>query len=74
MYGTNVKIARIFNTYGPHMRPDDGRVISNFINAILDETEIIIYGNGEQTRSLCFVTDMVDGLIALMNSECIRSN
>lgn len=69
MYGTNVKIARIFNTYGPHMRPDDGRVISNFINAILDETEIIIYGNGEQTRSLCYVTDMVDGLIALMNSD-----
>lgn len=69
IYNTNVKIARIFNTYGPYMRSDDGRVISNFVNAILDETEIIIYGNGEQTRSLCYVTDMIDGLIALMNSN-----
>lgn len=68
-YNMDVKIARIFNTYGPYMRSDDGRVVSNFINAILEKTEITIYGNGEQTRSLCYISDMVDGLISLMNSN-----
>lgn len=69
MYNIDVKIARIFNTYGPFMRPDDGRVISNFVNAILDGNEIKIYGTGEQTRSMCYVSDMVAGLMALMNSN-----
>lgn len=68
-YNMDVKIARIFNTYGPYMRLDDGRVVSNFIKAVLDKTEITIYGNGEQTRSLCYISDMVDGLISLMNSS-----
>lgn len=69
IYRTNVTIARIFNTYGPYMRSDDGRVIPNFINSILDDAEIAIYGSGNQTRSLCYVSDMVEGLIMLMNSE-----
>lgn len=68
IFKLDVKIARIFNTYGPYMRPDDGRIVSNFINAILNGTEIVIYGDGRQTRSLCYVSDTVEGLIALMNS------
>lgn len=61
-----VKVARIFNTYGPRMQPDDGRVVSNFIVQALSGTPITIYGDGSQTRSFCFVDDMVDGLMALM--------
>jgi UDP-glucuronate decarboxylase len=63
-----VKIARIFNTYGPRMHPDDGRVISNFIIQALQNKEITIYGDGSQTRSFCYVDDMVDGLIRLMDT------
>ncbi|HEY0973248.1 MAG TPA: UDP-glucuronic acid decarboxylase family protein [Solimonas sp.] len=63
-----IKVARIFNTYGPHMRPDDGRVVSNFIVQALKGEPITIYGDGRQTRSFCYVSDLVDGLMRLMNS------
>ena len=63
-----IKIARIFNTYGENMRPDDGRVISNFIIQALKNEPITIYGDGSQTRSFCYITDLLDGLIALMDS------
>jgi UDP-glucuronate decarboxylase len=63
-----VKIARIFNTYGPHMHPGDGRVVSNFIVQALTGEPITVYGDGLQTRSLCFVSDTVDGLVRLMDS------
>ncbi|BCI68792.1 NAD-dependent epimerase/dehydratase family protein [Acetobacter aceti] len=66
----DTRIARIFNTYGPGMQRDDGRVISNFVTCLLDEKKIEIYGDGNQTRSFCYVDDMVDGLIALMASDC----
>lgn len=64
-----IKIARIFNTYGPRMRPDDGRVISNFIVQALQGKDITIYGDGSQTRSFIYVDELVDGLIRLMNSD-----
>ncbi len=64
-----IKVARIFNTYGPFMRPDDGRVVSNFICQSLIGEDITIFGDGSQTRSFCFVTDLVDGLVRLMNSS-----
>ena len=64
-----VRVARIFNTYGPHMHPDDGRVVSNLICQALSGREVTIYGDGSQTRSFCYVADMVDGLIRLMESE-----
>jgi UDP-glucuronate decarboxylase len=63
-----IKIARIFNTYGPNMRPDDGRVVSNFIIQALNEKDITIYGDGKQTRSFQYIDDLVEGLIRLMNS------
>lgn len=63
-----IKVARIFNTYGPNMHPDDGRVISNFILQALRNQPITIYGDGSQTRSFCYVDDMVEGLIRLMNT------
>lgn len=63
-----IKIARIFNTYGPHMHPGDGRVVSNFIVQALTGEPITVYGDGQQTRSLCFVDDTVDGLIRLMDA------
>lgn len=63
-----IKVARIFNTYGPFMRPDDGRVVSNFICQALLGEDITVFGDGSQTRSFCFVTDLVDGFIRLMNS------
>jgi UDP-glucuronate decarboxylase len=66
-YGLDIKVARIFNTYGPTMSIDDGRVVSNFINQAITSKDITIYGDGSQTRSFCYVTDMVAGLIALMN-------
>jgi UDP-glucuronate decarboxylase len=66
--GVNVGIARIFNTYGPKMLPNDGRVVSNFICQALKNEEITIYGDGLQTRSFCFITDMIDGLTKLMDS------
>jgi UDP-glucuronate decarboxylase len=63
-----IKVIRIFNTYGPRMHPNDGRVISNFIVQALKGEDITIYGSGEQTRSFCYVDDMIDGLIAMMNT------
>ncbi len=63
-----IKVARIFNTYGPRMYPDDGRVVSNFITQALRNEDITIYGDGSQTRCFCYVDDMIDGLIRLMNS------
>lgn len=65
--GVNSKIARIFNTYGPRMAIKDGRVVSNFIIQALQGKDITVYGNGAQTRSFCYVDDMVDGLIRMMN-------
>jgi UDP-glucuronate decarboxylase len=65
----DIRIARIFNTYGPHMAPDDGRVISNFARDALNGDPLTIYGDGKQTRSFCYVSDMVEGLIKLMESE-----
>lgn len=64
-----IKVARIFNTYGPRMHPDDGRVVSNFIVQALEDRPITVYGDGSQTRSFCYVDDMVDGLIRLMATE-----
>ena len=64
-----IKVARIFNTYGPNMHPHDGRVVSNFIMQALLNRPITIYGNGEQTRSFCYVDDLVEGLMRLMNSD-----
>jgi UDP-glucuronate decarboxylase len=63
-----IKVARIFNTYGPNMHPHDGRVVSNFIVQALEGEDISIYGDGSQTRSFCYVDDLIDGLIRLMNS------
>ena len=65
---TNVGIARIFNTYGPRMLPNDGRVVSNFICQALQGEDLTIYGDGSQTRSFCFISDMVNGLTKLMES------
>nr|QDY51833.1 hypothetical protein 1_218 [Mimiviridae sp. ChoanoV1] len=67
--GVDIRIARIFNTYGPYLNKDDGRVVSNFINQAINNNDITIYGNGEQTRSFCFVSDLVEGLIKLMNCQ-----
>ncbi|MFO0753222.1 MAG: UDP-glucuronic acid decarboxylase family protein [Thermodesulfovibrionales bacterium] len=63
-----IKVARIFNTYGPRMHPNDGRVVSNFIVQALRGEDITVYGDGKQTRSFCYVDDLIDGLIRLMNS------
>jgi UDP-glucuronate decarboxylase len=63
-----IKVARIFNTYGPRMHPNDGRVVSNFIMQALRGEDITVFGEGKQTRSFCYVDDLVDGLIKLMNS------
>ena len=68
-YGIKIKVARIFNTYGPGMQPDDGRVISNFIVQALKNEDLTIFGTGEQSRSFCYVDDIVDGLVKLMNSR-----
>jgi UDP-glucuronate decarboxylase len=67
----DIRIARIFNTYGPNMDKEDGRVVSNFINQCLENKDITIYGDGSQTRSFCYVDDTVDGLIKLMNGDTI---
>jgi UDP-glucuronate decarboxylase len=64
-----IKVARIFNTYGPRMHPNDGRVVSNFIVQALRGDAITIYGEGQQTRSFCYVDDLIDGLVKLMNSS-----
>ena len=68
-HGLPIKVARIFNTYGPRMMPDDGRVVSNFIVQALRGEDITIYGDGSQTRSFCYIDDMVEGLIRLMESS-----
>jgi UDP-glucuronate decarboxylase len=65
----DVRVARIFNTYGPRMRPDDGRVVSNVICQALAGEDITIYGDGSQTRSFCYVDDLVEGLLRLMDSN-----
>jgi UDP-glucuronate decarboxylase len=67
-HGLEIKVARIFNTYGPRMHPSDGRVVSNFIVQALKGEPITLYGDGYQTRSFCYVDDLIDGLIRLMNS------
>ena len=67
-YGVDIKIVRIFNTYGPKMAINDGRVVSNFIIQALQNKDITIYGDGTQTRSFCFVDDLVNGLVKMMNS------
>lgn len=68
-HALQIKVARIFNTYGPKMHPNDGRVVSNFIVQALKNEPITIYGDGHQTRSFCYVTDLVDGLIRLMETS-----
>jgi UDP-glucuronate decarboxylase len=68
-YGVRIKVARIFNTYGPRMHPNDGRVVSNVIVQALEGRDLTIYGDGSQTRSFCYVDDLVDGLVRLMASD-----
>lgn len=67
-YGVEIKVIRIFNTYGPRMNPEDGRVVSNFIVQALRGEDITMYGDGTQTRSFCYVDDLIDGMVRLMNS------
>ena len=69
MHGVEVRIMRIFNTYGPNMRSDDGRVISNFIVQALKNEKITLYGDGSQTRSFCYVDDLINGMVLLMESN-----
>ena len=69
MNGVEVRVARIFNTYGPRMLPDDGRVVSNFIVQALRGEPLTLYGDGSQTRSFCYVSDLIEGLIRLMNGD-----
>lgn len=68
-YNVDIKVIRIFNTYGPRMRADDGRVVSNFIVQALKGKDITVYGDGSQTRSFCYVDDLIDGMIKMMNSN-----
>ncbi|MFP6664008.1 MAG: UDP-glucuronic acid decarboxylase family protein [Deltaproteobacteria bacterium] len=68
-HGVDSRIFRIFNTYGPRMRPDDGRVVTNFINQALHGEALTIYDDGQRTRSFCYVTDLIDGIISLMDSD-----
>jgi UDP-glucuronate decarboxylase len=68
-YGVDIRVARIFNTYGPRMALDDGRVVSNFVIQALKGSDLTIYGDGSQTRSFCFVDDLVDGIVRLMSSK-----
>jgi UDP-glucuronate decarboxylase len=68
-HNVDIKVMRIFNTYGPFMNPEDGRVVSNFIMQALRGIDITIYGDGSQTRSFCFVDNLIDGMIRLMNSR-----
>lgn len=67
-HNLQIKVVRLFNTYGPRMHPKDGRVVSNFIVSALSGTPLTVYGDGSQTRSFCFVDDLIDGLVAMMNS------
>jgi len=68
-YGVDIRVARIFNTYGPRMHPDDGRVVSNFIVQALRGKPLTIYGDGSQTRSFCYVSDLIEGLVRLMDAS-----
>ena len=68
-HGLDVRIVRIFNTYGPRMRPDDGRAVSNFLTQALDGKPLTVYGDGSQTRSFCYVDDLVRGLLGLLESD-----
>ena len=65
----DIKVVRIFNTYGPRMHPNDGRVVSNFIVQALQGKDITIYGDGQQTRSFCYVDDLIDAMVKMMNSK-----
>ena len=65
----DIKVVRIFNTYGPNMHPNDGRVVSNFIMQALTNQDITVYGNGEQTRSFCYIDDLINGMMKMMSSE-----
>ena len=67
--GVDTRIVRIFNTYGPRMHPEDGRVVSNFIVAALRNNPLVLYGDGEQTRSFCYVSDMIKGIMQMMQQE-----
>ena len=67
-YGVKIKVIRIFNTYGPKMDPNDGRVISNFVNQALRGEDLTVYGDGKQTRSFCYVDDLIEGIYRMMNS------
>lgn len=69
MHNVDIRIMRIFNTYGPRMLPNDGRVISNFVVQALQEKSLTVYGEGKQTRSFCFVDDLIKGMVLLMNSS-----
>ncbi len=69
MHGTEIRVMRIFNTYGPRMLPDDGRVVSNFIVQALQGQPLTLYGDGSQTRSFCYVDDLIEGMIRLMNGD-----
>lgn len=68
-YGLDAKIIRIFNTYGPYMSLDDGRVITNFLKCVRDKKPVVIYGDGEQTRSFCYIDDLVNGIMKMMATE-----
>lgn len=71
-YSIDARIVRIFNTYGPRMRKDDGRVVSNFINQALEAKPLTVYGKGDQTRSFCYVSDLVDGLMKIMFGDGLK--
>ena len=68
-YNVDIRVVRIFNTYGPRMRPDDGRVVSSFINQALNGKDLTVFGNGLQTRSFCYVDDLIEGMLRFMSSE-----
>ena len=70
LYGMETRIVRIFNTYGPRLQPDDGRAVSNFIRQALAGDPLTVYGDGSQTRSFCYVSDLIEGIVALANSDC----
>jgi UDP-glucuronate decarboxylase len=72
-YGVDIRIARIFNTYGPRMAKNDGRVVTNFLHQALNNDPITVYGKGEQTRSFCYVDDLIDGLFKLFSTEGITA-
>jgi UDP-glucuronate decarboxylase len=72
-HNLEIKVVRLFNTYGPRMHPQDGRVVSNFIMSALTGSPITLYGDGSQTRSFCYVDDLVDGLVAMMNTDALTT-